>query len=151
MSNQNENRATPKFAPNSIGWSKALTHVILIAVPAICVIMGLLFMTGFFREEKVESTIKALDVFYGLGLLGIAALGLFTRSAVFWDKKTAPKNSTIFFALLAATTAVHSVLLGAITGKMFYYAITIISAFGVGALTVFNYLYFKKRKHIYKY
>ena len=85
MSNQNENRATPKFAPNSIGWSKALTHVILIAVPAICVIMGLLFMTGFFREEKVESTIKALDVFYGLGLLGIAALGLFTRSAVFWD------------------------------------------------------------------
>ena len=135
----------------SMMWCKFLTHGFLIALPIICAVLGIAYMIGYFREENVDSLIRALDVFYGLGLLGIAALGFIARGALFWDKKTGPKNLITFFSLLVGATIVHSLGIFALTNSMFNLMIVILFVIGGPVLIALNAVYFKNRKSIYKY
>lgn len=95
--------------------------------------------------------LKGIDIVYGLAGLVVAAMQIYTRSCLAKFKKNAPTLIIATFAASAAFSLIYILLLCNIMGifQLSNMAQAIGQLIATSVILVCNYIYYKKRKHLF--
>lgn len=144
----------------SMKWYKFLIYFALWAGGIINIIMGINYLSGGIyaatsdaqvTAEMVYSAfggLKAVDVVYGLVVVALGALQIYTRFRLAKFKTNGPKLLYICYAAGGVASLIYSIAVGSITG-------TGLDSSAIGSLVlnvvlfVLNYIYFNKRKSLF--
>ena len=145
----------PVKSEHSMKWFKFLIYFSLFASAVINLLGAVnLFSGNYYGEysEQVYSVydgLKAFDIFYGLILLGVAALAVVTRMKLAGYKADGPKFLYGLYIADLVMTLVYSVGVCVITGENVITA-QVISGIVVSCVMIWvNYVYFNKRKALF--
>ena len=165
--NAGMNRPVPQAQPDQFGgmpmkWHKFLVYFALWASGILNILTGFFTLSGGQYEGDAEKVyyvfrgMKTLDTVYGLVVIVIGVLLLFTAYRLLKLKTGAPKLLLACLAITAvvsiaysvmATNEIHSVLRNADTSEITASAIG--SAIGSAVSFVLHMIYYKKRNHLF--
>lgn len=130
-------------------------NMILNGVGGVITFLGLHYGTDSSLVYNVFPSLRLLDVFYGLAMVGLAILAFNVRQALYWNKKKGPMLLLTLHILSAIVCVAYILMVSRILGTSLEninlqsnVSSTII---GNIALTIINYFYFKKRKDMFTY
>ena len=145
-----------------MNWHKFLAYCGLWLGALANLITGIRIITGSQYEGYkslvyyVIPDLKSLDTFYGLALFACVGLGCFTAYSLLKFKKGAPKFLSILYIATGVSTLIYYIGLTSIISSISRdLDLSQISASAIGTLIgsiaalVINYIYYKKRSHLF--
>ncbi len=130
-------------------WAGALMNIIT----AVQYLTGSVYsrwgVTADFAYRSFEG-LQALDIFYGLVLLGLAVFRIYTRFRLAGYKMGAPFLLYVMYGSEAVAVLMYELLYSDITEKIMDHSVWGSLLISV-VMIVLNYFYFKKRAHYFEY
>lgn len=152
-----------KGAPNSLpmNWFNFLIFFVLFADAVQSFISGLIYITGYdFSKEFGQSILwftylgkgyEAVDKIYGLFFVVMAVFAIITRNKLKNYQKSAPKMYITYLILPVAINTLYMLFYLILSKAEAVYFASLVTEIIPQALYVYlNYIYFKKRKHLFK-
>lgn len=136
-------------------WHKFLIYFSLWASIVLNVLNALTYFTGTVYQGNASlvysrfSSMKGLDMFYGCALVALAAGLFFVRSQLAQFKKDGPKYLVIVMIASAVLSLVYNFTASSITGLSLVDSNTITAATATFVYSAINYIYYKKRAHLF--
>ena len=144
-------------------WYKFLIYFALFAGPILNLISGFNLITGSVYDGRADYVYRVfdgldtLDTFMGLGVLALAALGLYTRFRLAGFYSNGPKLLLWTYGMDAALSLIYiigfsSVMPESVTNNMDLDLTSYFIGIGVAVAMIFaNKAYFDKRAYMFKY
>lgn len=138
-----------------LGWHKFMIYVSLFAGAVLNFLNGIKAMTGMQYGELMEPiymvfpNLKALDIVYGLCLIGISVFCVYTRFQLAKFKLGAPKLIAILYGCTVLLPVAYLGIADAITGINMMNESVIGSVIGSLAMAVINIIYYNKRSYMF--
>lgn len=150
------NEATPQEMP--MKWYKFIIYFQLFVSAMSYLFMGVTYFS-FLRSKNVfnlyyllwESKMKMLDTVMGVLSFATMAFMLYTRHCLTMYKKGAPKKYLFCLALAIINAVVYTLGIWIVTGAFSMATEDIMMLVEAGVLLALNYVYFKKREHLFVY
>lgn len=166
---------TPPYQPNApmypqpdyylpMKWYKFLIYFSLFAGAVLNALNGISYLTGsvYFIlghgyadaatvYEFYGETLRMIDIAFGVALIALAAFGIYTRFQLAGFKRNAP---TLLYTLYAASTLlpfIYTIAVFMLFGIEMDFASEIGSLGGVAINIWLNFIYFRKRAHLFVY
>ncbi len=169
LQNQPPQGQTPPFQQNfgmqaqalPMKWFKFLIYFALFASAALSLFQGIGYVTGEIYNwfDKGSSDLvygilgdglKTLDVIFGIILIGIAVLAIYTRFRLANFKKNGPFLVCLLYLVNAGVSLLYNIALAAtVDGLKLETSSLITSVFVSFAMAYVNYSYFKKREAMF--
>ena len=157
------NMGMPMGFPMPMTWFRLLVGFYLFVEAFSFATSGIDAITGFMHAAlpdaeglilsfaDISKKLKFIDIIYGIICIGFAVFAIVTRSKLAKFKKEAPVFVLLFFLIPPIVNAIYSIALMIMSKMplMAYYSVVFQLAFQ-GAIVYANYVYFKKRKHLFK-
>lgn len=144
----------------SMGWFKFLIYFALFAGAVVNVMFSINYLTGsiYLAQSNGEisaavlysiyGSLRAVDVIYGILLLALAGLGVYTRFRLAQYRKDGPKLLYILYGAGAASSVLYCIAVLAVSGMNQLSAV--IGSLGTSAVMVIvNIKYFNERKELF--
>lgn len=156
------NQETRKFESSEdtykppMKWYKFLVSFALIAGSILNALSGILAITGAQYNGAADAVYRAfpdmqtVDFFYGIALIGLAALGFATRHALNWYKKKGPKMLVVLYELVGILSIAYMAISSVILGQSLFNSSIIATLVTNFAMAIINANYFKKRSEMFK-
>lgn len=155
----------PPYQPGGMGsslpmnWFKFLIYFALWASGVLNLIMGILVLTGA-QYELYETGgarlvytffpgLKACDVIYGIVLVAFAAFAIYTRFRLARFCKNGPFCLYLLYGVQVVISLLYAGIASIIIGQNAFSADTISSLVVSIVMIAVNYVYFKKRGHLF--
>lgn len=147
-----------------MGWYKFLIYFALFASAVIGLGFGIAYLTGTIytmQDSRVSAelvyalmpSLQTWDVIYGLYMLAVAGFSIYTRMGLAKYKANAPKCVMILYAANALMAIIYSIAASSILSELSSDSgmdATVVTSIIVGVvMVVVNYIYFKKRSHLF--
>ncbi len=142
-----------------MGWYKFLVNFLLWIYAVINAVSAFSYIGGMGHTAEIYETFPSLymlDMGYGVLTLGVAVLAVMTRFALTGYKRSAPALSVGFYLYGFAISLVYNILLLSMTGEGYEAVDYILTGMSVGVSALIsltfalcNFVYFKKRKHMF--
>ena len=136
-------------------WHKFLIYFALFMGALANLLGGIQSISGIQYGEDAEliyflyDGLKALDVIYGVLLIGLAGFILYTRHQLARMKRNAPKLIVALYACTLLMCLAYPCLLTAITGINVFDASAVGNLLGSLVMAVINIVYYRKRSHLF--
>ena len=140
-------------------WYKFLIYFSLFAGAVLNVINGISVLTGLQYDTQEEGLaalvyetfpgLKGVDVFFSLGVIALGVFGLFVRFQLSGFKKNAPVLLTFLYVFTAIINVGYAALASSMTGLELFDSYLVGNIIGQILMAVVNYVYFKKRAHLF--
>ncbi len=153
---------TPPAAQHPMKWYKFLIYFSLFAGAVLNFIAAMLYITGAVYPatsggqataqlvyETFGSSLKTVDVLYGIVLLCLAAFGIVTRFKLSSFKKEAPVCLYVVYIADVVFMLIYSIAVTATTDVLSISASDISSITATVIMVILNYIYFKKRQDLF--
>ncbi len=144
----------------SMGWFKFLIYFALFAGAVVNVMFSINYLTGsiYLAQSNGEisaavlysiyGSLRAVDMIYGILLLALAGLGVYTRFRLAQYRKDGPKLLYILYGAGAASSVLYCIAVLAVSGMNQLSAV--IGSLGTSAVMVIvNIKYFNERKELF--
>lgn len=147
-------------AEYSLKWYKFLVYFLLFASAFLNAVSAIASFTGITYEIYGVSAdlvygafpgMKLVDVLFGVATIGMAIMALITRHALEWNKRKGPRLLCALYVLPGVLNVLYTVAVSAITKVNMYDGYMILVLVGGIVMAIINYIYFKKRKDMFKY
>lgn len=142
-----------------MNWYKFLIWIALWINAAANIMFGVQYIGGSAQTEEILAAfpiLKTVDIVYGVLTVGLAVLALYTRFALAGYKRNAPKLIVGVYAYGLVTSLIYNIAVLMITSSAYDQVTLIITLMSVivstalsAAMVGCNYVYFKKRKHLF--
>ncbi len=143
------------FQKYNMKWYKFIVYFALFFSAAVNLISAIMCFSGFSQTNMLYHEYPAfiaMDMIYGLLLIGISVFALVTRNDLYFMKKRGPKLLCVFYAINAVMNLLYIVIASIIlknTELLSKSIWLIISILGSALMIVLNWIYFNKRKDIF--
>jgi len=147
-------------AEYSLKWYKFLVYFLLFASAFLNAVSAIASFTGITYEIYGVSAdlvygsfpgMKLVDVLFGVATIGMAIMALITRHALEWNKRKGPRLLCAFYVLPGVLNVLYTVAVSAVTKVTMYNGYMVLVLVGGIVMAIINYIYFKKRKNMFKY
>ncbi len=154
---------TPPTEQHPMKWYKFLIYFSLFAGAVLNVIAAILYITGAVYPatsggqataklvyEVYGSSLKTVDVLYGIVMLCLAAFCIVTRFKLSGFKKGAPVYLYVVYIADVVLTLIYNIALTAATNIPSIFTVSNISSIiATVIMVILNYIYFKKRQDLF--
>ncbi len=154
---------TPPAEQHPMKWYKFLIYFSLFAGAVLNFIAAMLYITGSVYPatsggqataklvyEVYGSSLKTIDVLYGIVMLALAAFCIITRFKLSGFKKGAPVFLYAVYIADVVVTLIYNIALTAVTDIPSIFTVSNISSITMTVIMVIlNYIYFKKRQELF--
>ena len=143
-------------------WYKFLIYFGLFAGAVINFVNGIGYLTGEIYNMQTDGevtssfiysyfkSLQVLDIIYGLILLALAAFGIFIRQQLAHYKKDAPRQLLIMYGIICGIQIVYVIVQMMILNNTAALPTMIGTVIGNVVGIALNYIYFKKRAHLFR-
>lgn len=149
----------PQQPPMPMGWYKFLIYFSLFAGAVMNLITGIMMLSGSHYGENsalvyaMIGDLKEFDSVMGIVAIGLAVFGIFTRFQLSGYKKSGPMMVMILYIAVAVYNAAYVIGLQNILPSLVSGYVDFTSSYSsIASSIVFaivNYIYFKKRAHLF--
>lgn len=145
----------PKPVTLRLGWHKFMIYFSLFAGALLNFTQGIQFMTGImYGDMKDEiyafySGLEALNVIYGLLLIGIAVFCIYVRFQLAGFKRGAPRLLAILYGCTCLLPIAYLGVYDAVTGIGADYSSVIGTMLGSLAMAGINIVYYNRRRDLF--
>ena len=143
----------------SMKWYKFLIFFALWAGAILNVLSGISQLTGMtYAAVGVTARdvyayygegLHVLDIVMGVAMIGLAVFSIIVRFQLAGYKKQSPKMLLVLYGVSLVVSILYSIIAGAITHVNMVDSSTISSLVVSAVMIVVNYVYFKKRAHLF--
>ena len=144
-----------KNTAQGLGWHKFMIYFSLFAGAALNLRSGIQAISGLQYGDLAEAVymvfggLKALDIVYGLLLMCISGLCIYTRFQLARFKRGAPKLIAILYGCTVIIPIVYLGLFDAITGIKMMDESVVSGIIGSLTMATINIIYYNKRKDLF--